>query len=338
MTDESIIDVTTKKNIILDATTLTSIMNCARFTDLRFNHQLVQIGGKSNSLECGSIVHKVLEVAYRNMIHGIKRSDAIQNGLAAGEMYIKGCPFCTDFTPHSIDKGIENGEQIIELIEKPSCNHPINEYPGVKNTPAESTSKPDRIGWKYALQTCEEYFDYYKSDFWTPLEVETVKRKLIYEDEEIRILWKAKLDWIIDNNQGQYPVDHKTMKQRRDSLSLNNQFMGQCIVIDTRNMFINKIGFQTSLKAEEKFTRVVMSYSSDRLIEFQSEIVPYWAYQLVQYNESGYWPPNYSNCEGKFGNCVFSDVCRADRGMRNEELKNNFIVGQKWDIDNVEEN
>lgn len=321
--NEPIIDVTKKKNVILDATLLTSLMNCGRFVDMRFNHQLVQIGGKSNSLECGSIVHKVLEVTYRNIIHGVKRSDAIQNGLAAGEMYIKGCPFCTDFVPS-------------DELTKPKCNHPINEYPGVKNTPAESDTKSFKTGWKFVLATCEEYFDFYQNDYWTPLEVEVVKRKILYEDDEIRVMWKAKLDWTADTNQGIFPIDHKTMKQRRDTLDLNNQFMGQCIVMGTRNMFINKIGFQTSLKPNEKFTRNVISYTADRLIEFQSEIVPYWAYNLIQYSESGYWPPNFSNCEGKFGNCVFTDVCRADRGMRNEELKMNFVIGAKWDIDNVE--
>lgn len=335
-----------KKNVILDATTLTSLMFCGRFTDLRFNHSLVQISGKSNSLECGSIVHKVLETYYKSIINGIKKSDAIGFALTSGELYIMGCKYCTDFQTITCNQcnGLGNintsDDEMIQAVkcqscnglgklEKPECNHSINEYPGVMNTPPESNDYV--TGWKYVLQTCEQYFEHHKNDYWIPLEVETVKREVLYEDDDIRIMWKAKLDLTVDTNQGIYPVDHKTMKQRRETKSLNNQFIGQCLMMKTRNVIINKIGFQTSLKPEEKFTRSVISYSSDRLMEWQSEILPYWAYQLIQYNESEHFPPNFSNCEGKYGDCIFSKICESDRGMREEELKLNFIIGPVWD-------
>ena len=354
--DEEIIIETKKNNVVLDATLMTGLMNCGRFADLRYNHSFVQISGKSNSLECGSLVHKIMEVYYESIINGIKKSDAIINGMTAGDTYIQGCQYCTDFVPsvcqncggmgtttHDILVGgteHDTEERICQVCNgtggqnKPKCGHPINEYPGMRNTPPESEGY--KVGWKWVLQTCEEYFDYYKNDYWVPIETEVVKRKILYKDNEIRIMWKAKLDLIVDTNQGIYPVDHKTMKQRSDSLNLNNQFTGQCLILDTRGMMINKIGFQKSLKPEEKFQRVLMSYSADRLMEWQSEILPYWAYQLLQYTESGYWPPNYSNCEGKYGNCVFHKVCSGDRNMRETELKREFKVGMKWDIDNLE--
>jgi len=185
---------------------------------------------------------------------------------------------------------------------------------------------------EWALKTCEEYFEFYKNDSWTPLFVEKVMRETLYEDDEIRVMWKAKLDLGVDTNQAILPVDHKTMKQRRDTLNLNNQFTGQCILMKTRMMIVNKIGFQTSLKPVDKFTRVMVSYSADRLLEWQSEILPYWAYQWLSYIESGYYPPNYTHCENKYGFCQFKNVCESDRGMREEELGHNFIVGEKWDI------
>jgi hypothetical protein len=109
------------------------------------------------------------------------------------------------------------------------------------------------------LKTCEEYLDYYKNDYWIPLEVETVHGEVLYEDDEIRILYKAKLDYLVDTLQGIYAVDHKTMKQRRETLSLNNQFMGQCVLTKNRGMFVNKIGFQKTLKPSEKFTRELIN-------------------------------------------------------------------------------
>jgi len=315
-----------KKNIVMDATLLSSLMACPRMTNFRFNLRLTSINGKSNSLECGSIVHKVLETFYKLKIQGMNREQCIAYGMAAGELYIRGCPHCTDFVPSND-------------FPKPPCGHPVNEFPGVKNTPPESTTSPSRIGWKWALQTCEEYFAHYINDYWVPLEVEVIKSKVLYQDDEIRILWKAKLDWVVDTNQGIYSVDHKTMKQRRDTNSMNNQFMGQCHIMGTRNVIINKIGFQTTLKAAEKFTRPMVSYSADRLIEWQSEILPFYAYQMLSYNEADHWPPNFNNCENKYSNCVFyeGDVCTSDRGMREQNLKLNFYVGPEWNPSNEEE-
>ncbi len=309
-----------KKNIVFDATVLSTLMGCGRLTDFRFNHNLIGIEGKSNSLEVGSIVHKYLEVYYRHIIQGFNKSLAHSAGMTAGELYARGCPFCTNFESSESDP-------------KPKCGHKINEYEGVKNTPPKP-EKPYQVGWEWALETCNQYHEYYKNDFWVPLEVETVKGKILYEDDEIRILWKAKLDLATDTNNGIFPCDHKTMKQRRDTNSKNNQFIGQCLIMGTRSVVINKIGFQTTLKPEEKFTRAMVSYSAKRLIEWQGTILPYWAYKLIEYEESEYWPPNYDHCENKYGNCPFNEVCDADPEEREHELKLHFIKGPDWNPTN----
>lgn len=317
--------VSSKQNIIFDATVLSTLMGCGRLTNFSFNLNLQPMGGKSNSLEVGSIVHKVLEVYYKNKIGGMNTSDAIQHGMAAGELWIRGCKYCTDFEPTS-------------ELPKPSCSHPINEYPGVKNTPPDSTTSPKNlVGWRNALDTCTQYFDRWKNDHWVPIDIEVVKGEILYEDDNIRILWKAKLDGIFDTNQGIYPVDHKTSKARRKRIKLNNQFKGQCLLMKTRNVFINSIGFQTSLKPEEKFTREAMSYSAASLLEWQGEILPYYAYQLLQFAESGYWPPNFDHCETKYGTCKFLQVCEADPNMREEELKLHYVVGPEWNPTNDED-
>lgn len=224
-------------------------------------------------------------------------------------------------------------QNIINGVKKQDCIGfaliAAQEYAGSNEC---QNSSPEDKSW--ALQTCEQYLDYYKNDYWTPLEVEVVKGEILYEDDEIRVMWKAKFDLISDTNQGIYPIDHKTMKQRRDTLTLNNQFIGQCILMKTRLMFVNKIGFQKSLKSEERFTRVSINYTLDRLIEWQSVILPYYAKLMLMYQESEYWPPNFTHCENKYGFCQFKEVCESDRGMREEILGNNYVVGPKWDVTN----
>lgn len=339
----------TKKNIILDATLLSSLMSCGRMTDLRFNHNLQSIKGKSNSLEAGSIVHKGLEIAYRLIMHGHARNNAYATGLVAAQLYADGCPYCTNFTPttptceqHGVmvaDTELGNSWHCAvcnakeESVLKPKCGHAVEEYPGVQNTPQQSEGYLVGVDW--CITTLEQYFEYYKNDHWVTLGVETVEGKVLYEDDEIRILWKAKLDWKVDTNQGIYAVDHKTSKQRRQKVKLNNQFMGQCLVTGTRSMMINEIGFQKTLKPSEKFLRPMMSYTSDALLEWQGTTLPYWAYKLLEYQETEYYPPNLTHCENKYGNCPFIDACEADPQMRETELRMKFIAGPAWNPANT---
>jgi hypothetical protein len=278
-----------KKNVVLDATMLSTLMSCPRLADFRFNLNLIGIRGKSPSLEMGSICHTIIEHYYKSIIAGKGRGDSIAIGFAKGK----------------------------ELANDP-----------------EETRNASSEDIELAFTTMEEYFDFYRNDFWVPLEAEVVKGEILYEDDEISLLWKAKLDAAVDTNQGIFPVDHKTMKQRRDSLTLNNQFIGQCILMKTRQIIINKIGFQKTLKPHEKFTRPVLSYTADHLMEWQTEILPYYAKLMLLYADSGYWPPNYTHCENKYGFCPFVDVCKANPNMREDELKNNFKVGTPWDPTN----
>lgn len=334
----------TKKNIILDATVLTSLMACPCMVDLRFNRHFQSLQGKSNSLECGSIVHKVQEVFYQELIKGFPRKTAIASAMTAGVMYIQGCRHCRDFVPASPCPACENSleDKICPVcnnrmpIVVPSCGHYPNEYPGVVNTPAENQTKPKRIGYKWVMETMDQYFDRWKNEAWVPLESERVRSKILYEDDNIRILWKAKLDTIVDTLNGIYPCDHKTMQQNRSIVSINNQFKGQCLVADTRAVIINKIGFQKSLKPEEKFIRTMVSYSAEILLEWQSITLPHYAYEFLMYHETGYWPPRSTHCENKFGRCQFISVCEANPDMRGEELRKGFMVGEPWDPINID--
>jgi hypothetical protein len=337
-----IVDKTYKKqNVAIDATLLTAIMSCPRYTDLRFNNNLIQIGGKSNSLEIGSLVHTFLENYYGSIIKGLDKSKAVGQAFASAELYIRGCLYCSNFIPTHIpnpDESLDDHHCNEYCIIKPTCGHQVNQYEGMKNTPKEidksNPKEKSKIGWQWALDTCDQYIKFYASDFWVPLFVEEVKGKILYEDEEIRILWKAKLDLGVDTNNGIYPVDHKTMKQNRSQLNLNNQFTGQCLIMGTRSMIINKIGFQSTLEPKEKFLREMVNYSVPRLLEWQREILPYYAKLLVMYSENGYFPPQYDHCEGKYGKCSFHEICAADPLMREDLLKQNFIVGPIWNPSN----
>lgn len=308
-------EVTVKKSsVILDNSMFSSYETCARLFDFTFNMQLIDIDGKSNSLEAGSLVHVILEIFNTNLINGFSRTLAVAAGMAAGEEYYYGCLDC---------------KKNVCLKHKKS-----DPYMGCVNIPLDSDKYV--VGYNWIVKTMEQYFNHYMADPYTPIESENVKGKIIYEDDEIRIMWKAKIDTLIDTHQLSKAIsmDHKTRKIDRKMTSINNQFIGQCVVTGTNNMIVNKIGFQQSLKPEEKFKREMMSYSYDRLNEWRNVVVPSTVYRFLQSIERNEWLPTFTSCETKYGFCDFVPVCSLDRGLREGKLKEMFKVGPKWDPSN----
>lgn len=314
---------TPKKNIVLDASMFSTFAGCERNADLRFNHHLVPQSGKSNSLETGSLVHTNLEYFGRNKMNGFSRTQCISLGFAAMEEYYTGCKEC---------KLNESAQPTID-----GCERHKEPFLGCHNTGLESEGY--NIGYNWVVTTMEQYYEKYKNDSWSIGGVEQVVSKVLYEDDEIRILWKAKIDMLIDMNigKGLMSMDHKTMKQNRESVSNNHQFMGQCLVTNQREVVIDKIGFQKTLKPDEKFKRTIQGYSADRLLEWQEFILPQWAYKFLGCSESGVWTPNFNQCESKYGFCQFyKEICSVDRGMREENLKIYFKQGKPWDPQSAE--
>ena len=298
------------KNIILDSQLLTTLMACPRKAEFRFNQDLERHDGKSNALECGSLVHAILEFYNKALLEGQNRSDAIEVGFKAGHEFI--APY-SDYNKYITDK----------------------EHLGMINTPEESgkdDSGREQKGWSFVIKTMEEYFDFYRYDKHIVIGVEDVRQKLLYEDSDLRILWKAKFDVIHETELGIISTDYKTMSQRRATDSKNNQFMGQCFILGARQVRVDKIGFQKSLKPHEKFERIFVPYSVDRLSEWANDIVPFYANMLLAYSEAGNYPPNFTQCESKYGMCEYSDICNLDRNLREETIKMNFVRGKKWDI------
>lgn len=297
--------------IIMDSQLLSSMMACPRMGQLSFVRNFKANKGKSNALEAGSMVHTISEFYNKAIKDGKSRIDAIAIGFEAGQEYV---------LPYS-----PNNKYVKD-----------REHTGIQNMPMEDDPKATSVA--QVVKTMEEYFDHYRNDLWTVVDVEHVRGRVIFEDSDIKILWKAKYDLIVDTNIGIHSVDHKTMKQRKDTMVLNNQFIGQCTLLNSRNVIIDKIGFQKTLKPSEKFTRPVVSYSLDIMEEWRNDIVPYYARMWAAYCEAGYFPPNYTHCENKYGYCQFyEDICRSDRGMREESLKIFFHEGKPWDVNNDED-
>jgi hypothetical protein len=282
-----------KDNVILDATVLTSLMACERYVDFRFNKNLVPASGAGNPIEAGLVVHKILEEYAKAIIDGKVRQTAIDIGMQAGQ---------------ELAASQENIPQ---------------------DNIKDERGKLKIVGYTWIMETMHQYFKFWSSDSWTPISSEEVKRTLVYEDDDIRVLWVSKLDRMVDTyKQGVMPLDHKTMKQNRDPILLNNQFMGQCISAKGVRMCVDKIGFQTSLKPEDKFLRQIMGYTREQLGE-QIQTIAYYAKYLVDLNKHGYYPPRYIYCD-KYNGCIFRRVCESVPSDRERMLRLNFVVADEW--------
>jgi len=286
----------------MDSQILTAVQLCEEFLNLKHNHNLVPLSGPGKAIEKGLMLHEMLQPYYLAKKVGKKRDDAAQAALLAGQVFMTGCEFCIagkcDFHKERPVLGLRNCE--------PDEGHEV-------------------------INTFLQYHEFWKNDSWTTIDVEKVKGKVIYEDEEISLLWKAKIDWLVDNEEGIFSTDHKTMGRREEKLSLNNQFIGQCVVTDQTKMFENIIGFQKSLKPEEKFLRVPYNFSKERIAEWIIETAGY-AYDLVNVQERGVFRHKFISCRRRYGDCIFRKVCEGEPSDRERLLQSQFMVGKPWDI------
>lgn len=174
------------------------------------------------------------------------------------------------------------------------------------------------------------YCEFYRFEKWTILEVERPFRIVIYEDNELRIIFQGKIDLIVDTGQMICPVDHKTESRRSEPIALSEQFLGYTYASKSSGLIVNKVGFQASLKAEEKYYRKLLSYDDDILNEWRDEFV-FKVRELINYAEIDFFPHRYTSCQDKYGICIFHDVCKTPQVARDGKLKQLFEVGEPWD-------
>lgn len=201
----------------------------------------------------------------------------------------------------------------------------------------------------------KEYAVFYSNDGWRPLEVERPFSKVLYrrEDEEIwrlsngtivtpntpdatkevlseglQILYEGVIDLIADTPHGIFVVDHKTASRRSTPTKLSNQFMGYSWATGSYNFIVNRIGFQKTLKVEERFQRPFLSYNKQILDEWAQNAI-WWTKMLVHWIDTGFFPPNFTSCD-KYAGCIFQKVCESIPEVREFKLMTNFYVGEPW--------
>jgi hypothetical protein len=174
------------------------------------------------------------------------------------------------------------------------------------------------------------YCDYYAHDSWHPLAVEEVGSKILYESEDLKIIYNFKIDLIAEQGRIIAPFDHKTSKRRSEPSSLSNQFIGYCYGLGLNNIVINKIGFQKTLSPKERFNRFILTIDNDRINEWIQNTV-YWCRLLQDYHTNNYWPRNFTSCD-KYSGCIYSKLCESSPEGRLYKIERDYKIEKPWDV------
>jgi hypothetical protein len=182
------------------------------------------------------------------------------------------------------------------------------------------------------IHTFCEYATYRAADGWdNVVAVEEVGSKILYEDEQMLILYQFKIDLVLNlMNCNLMPVDHKSSSRRTRANEMSNQFKGYCWGLGVNNIIVNKIGFQKTLKPSEKFTYETISYQPDIISEW-IEISTYYLKRYIRHSETGFFPPNFTSCD-KYSGCLFREICNKAPSGREYKLAQLFQERRHWDV------
>ena len=180
------------------------------------------------------------------------------------------------------------------------------------------------------IDTFRQYVEHWENDGWSNIiSVERVGAKVLYNSEDLCILYEFKVDLVLSMSGVIIPVDHKSAKSKRDPNELSNQFKGYCWGLDANHLIVNEIGFQKTLKPVDKFRRHDLHYSASMLDEWVQNAI-WWVKHAIDLIDREAYPKNYTSCD-KYSGCDFRTICKADPEVRDYKLQTLFEI-KKWDV------
>lgn len=189
------------------------------------------------------------------------------------------------------------------------------------------------------LQNLVQFLQHIQSYSWIPLEAEKYFKIKILEDEglRLRIFITGRIDLIVRLPQIPiFPIDLKTESERWFHSAMSNQFRIYSLACGTNLLGVQRIGFQKTLSAEEKFKVETIAFDQDVLEEYRTVTIPHYIKQLIMCHEDNFFPMNNTSCVHGHFKCQFSDgmdhkgICTASRSIREQKLGRYFVVGPEW--------
>lgn len=313
----------TKTILSFDSQNLNAIQSCARKAQLQFIENL-QPQTKAPALEKGDLLHKIMEIA-----------DGLIGSCANLESETWQALMQAQMIPKDL-LGAERDEKVNFALE-------AGRFFSTKMEIDSETSSS-------VIFQVKEYFDFYKNDPWSTLVVEEVATRVLYEDEEIQVLYNGKIDRVVEQGNVRAPMDHKSSERRQDPSSLSNQFIGYCWLLGCNHIIIDKIGFQKTLKPIERFQRYILTIDDSRIEEWRLNSISFilldHALRLEDIDAAvNFFKKakkfkgqaelmNFTSCD-KYGSCTYSSICESSPEGRAWKKERDFIIGEQWDVAKV---
>lgn len=178
-------------------------------------------------------------------------------------------------------------------------------------------SADDRMA---AIDAFIKYTDYYRGENLRAIEVEQPFSKLLYDDDELAILYEGIVDLIalLGNSPVPKVIDHKTGGRDRHMPETNNQINGTCWAFGVNQFVINKI-----LQVKDTPYRRVDYYVGPEQKEDWVRDSIHYVKRMIHYIDSNYYPMNRNSC-GSFGGCRYLRVCKVPYTARETMLEGLF--------------
>ena len=178
------------------------------------------------------------------------------------------------------------------------------------------------------IKTYKEYANYYTNCTWQILQVEQPFARVIYDSEEVKLVYCG----IIDLLTHVAIVDHKSSSRRGPTTGLSNQFQGYAWALNVHNVVVNKIGFQKTLKPEEKFERPTKSYPQAIIDEWERNTIRVGLdlFKDLQDVPGIMNKRNYTSCD-KYSGCIFQRICETTPEAREFIIGKDYKIGESWE-------
>lgn len=287
-----------KVNIILDASKIDLFETCPKRYDFRHNHnKSLPLIHKAKALDIGGLAHLGLAVYFRMLGEEVKYDDRMQ-----------------------------------------ACLMKIRE---VSSDPEQSNSEPEEVA--NLLSAIEQSCDYWRAEDENCLEilsVETPFAYVLYEDDIVRIILSGQEDLVVNFNgigraasYERLPIDHKTFSRDSMLLRKSNQFINYCAAVGSNYLVVNRIGLQKTLKAEEKFKRLPLSYDPIYIKDWKDNLTKMLLNEYLGCVASEYWPEKPTSCN-KFNRlCEYYNICDSSgQDAKDSKLESDYVTVAEWDV------
>jgi hypothetical protein len=287
-----------KATIILDASKIDLFETCPARYNFRHNYnRTLPLIHKAKALDLGSLAHNGFEVYFTLLAQGISFNDRMQATLM----------------------------KIRELSSNPD----------------ESNSEPEEV--QTLMNAVEQSCDYWRAEDENCLEILAVESPfayVLYEDDDIRIIISGKIDLLVNfsgigraASYQRLPMDHKTFSRDSMLLRKSNQFINYCNAVESNYLVVNRIGLQKTVKAEDKFKRLPLSYDPIYIADWRDNLTKMILNEYLGAVASGNWVEKPTSCN-KFNRlCEYYTICDSSgEDVKAAKLEDQYIVAEPWDV------